>query len=103
MSEPVQVDLPQEKIREYCQTQPIARLSLFGSALRDELRPESDVDLLVEYEPSARVSYFDMGRQMMAFAEIIGHPVGLCTLNSISHYFRQDVMESALPIYAKET
>ena len=103
MNETRTLNLPLDKIREYCASQPIARLSLFGSALRDELRPESDIDLLVEYEPSARVSYFDMGRQMMAFAEIIGHPVGLCTPNSISRYFRQDVMESALPIYAKET
>ena len=63
------LELPLEQIRAYCKTQPIARLSVFGSAAREKMQPESDVDLLVEYEPSARVSYFDLGRQMLALAE----------------------------------
>ena len=102
MSELVCVDLPQDKIREYCATQPIKRLSVFGSAARDELTPESDIDLLVEYMPDARISYFDMGRHVTDLIEIVGRHVDLCTPKSISRYFRQDVLDSALPIYAKE-
>ena len=102
MSEFVCVDLPQDKIREYCATQPIRRLSVFGSAVRNELTPESDIDLLVEYMPDARVSYFDMGRHFVDLMEIIDRQIDLCTPQSISKYFRQDVLESAMPIYAKE-
>ena len=51
MKELVCVDLPEDKIREYCATQPIRRLSVFGSAVRNELTPDSDIDLLVEYLP----------------------------------------------------
>ncbi len=102
MSEIVCVDLPQQKIRDYCATQPIRRLSVFGSAVRNEMTPESDIDLLVEYMPDARVSYFDMGRHVTDLIEIVGRQVDLCTPNSISRYFRQDVLDSALPIYAKE-
>ena len=50
MSEPVAIDLPVEALRAYCEAQPILRLSVFGSAARNELTPESDVDLLIEYD-----------------------------------------------------
>lgn len=96
------VNLPADKIREYCAGQPILRLSVFGSAARNELTPESDIDLLVEYMPDARISYFDMGRHVTDLIEIVGRQVDLCTPKSISRYFRQDVLDSALPIYAKE-
>ena len=102
MSEFVCVDLPQDRIREYCATQPIRRLSVFGSAARNELTPESDIDLLVEYMPDARISYFDMGRHVTDLIEIVDRHVDLCTPNSLSRYFRQDVIDSALPIYEKE-
>ena len=103
MKELTCVDLPQEKIREYCATQPIRRLSVFGSAARNELTPESDIDLLVEYLPEARISYFDMGRHVTDLIEIVGRHVDLCTPNSISRYFRDKVIESAFPIYARES
>ena len=102
MSQAITLDLPLDKIRAYCATQPIQRLSLFGSALRGELRPDSDVDLLVEYLPEAHVSYFDMGRHVMDLMTITGREVDLCTPKTISRYFRQNVLDSAMPIYAKE-
>ena len=103
MSEYVCVDLPEDRIREYCATQPIRRLSVFGSAVRNELTPESDIDMLVEYLPDARISYFDMGRHVTDLMEIIGRQVDLCTPNSLSRYFRDDVVAKALPIYARES
>lgn len=102
MKETILTHLPKDKIREYCASQPIRRLSVFGSAVRNELTPESDIDLLVEYLPDARISYFDMGRHVTILTEIMGRQVDLCTPNSISRYFRQNVLESAMPIYAKE-
>ena len=96
------VDLPAEKIREYCATQPIRRLSVFGSAARNELTPESDVDLLVEYLPDAPVGYFSMARHMREFSEIVGRPVDLATPNSLSPYIRQAVLDSAELLYAQD-
>ena len=63
MSETVTLDMPLEAIREYCATQPIQRLSLFGWALREELTPESDIDLLVEFVPEAKIGYFELAQQ----------------------------------------
>ncbi len=103
MSEAIKTILPEDKIREYCAGQPIRRLSVFGSAARDELKPESDIDLLVEYFPDAPVGYFSMARHMRELSEIVGRSVDLATPNSLSRYIREDVLESARLIYARES
>ena len=95
--------LPIEKIREYCETQPIARLSLFGSAARNELTPESDVDLIVEYMPNARVGLFAMSGHRLDLVDIVGREVDLCTPNGLSPYIRDEVLDSARLIYDKES
>lgn len=102
MSDYVRVDLPEDKIREYCATQPIRRLSVFGSAARNELTPESDIDLLVEYLPDAPVGYFSMAQHMLDFSEIVGRRVDLATPNSLSPYIKQDVLSSARLLYAQD-
>ena len=91
--------LPLEAIRAYCRERPIKRLLLFGSALRDDFSPESDVDLLVEYAPEADMGGLDIVRQQREFSELIGRPVDLGTPQSLNPYIRQEVIESAEPIY----
>ena len=102
MSDLVKSVLPEGKIREYCAGQPIRRLLVFGSAVRNELTPESDIDLLVEYLPDAPVGYFAMAQHLMDFSEIIGRRVDLATPNSLSPYIRQEVLESARLLYAQD-
>ena len=103
MNEAIKIDLPVEAIRDYCETQPIERLSVFGSALRNELTLESDIDLLVEYVPEARIGLFDMGGHLMDLSEIVGRRVDLCTPNELSKYIRDEIVESARLIYEKES
>ena len=103
MSEIIHTELPEDEIREYCAGQPIKRLSVFGSALRNELTPESDIDLLVEYLPEARIGLFDMSGHLTDLSEIVGRQVDLCTPNGLSPYIRDEILESARIIYAKES
>ncbi|MCY3908182.1 MAG: nucleotidyltransferase family protein [Anaerolineaceae bacterium] len=103
MSRSIQTPLPEDRIREYCARQPIRRLSIFGSAMRNELTPESDIDLLVEYLPDAAISLFDMGGHLTDLSEIIGRRVDLCTPDGLSPYVRDEIVESAKLIYAKES
>lgn len=91
--------LPLKAIRAYCHERPIRRLLLFGSALRDDFSPESDIDLLVEYAPEADLDAFYIIRQQREFSELIGRPVDLGTPQSLSPYIRQEVIDSAEPIY----
>lgn len=101
MSETIEIKLPVKEIRAYCATQPIRRLSLFGSALRDELRADSDIDLLVEYLPTAKIGYFELAQQEIDLGKLIGKKVDLRTPNELSRQFRQGVVDSARLLYAR--
>ena len=88
------IDIPKEKIAEFCRRNHIRRLALFGSVLREDFRPESDVDVLVEFEPGTRVGlrFFDME---MELSEILGRKVDLNTPGFLSKYFRDRVLAEA--------
>lgn len=102
MSELAAASLPLAAIRAFCERHPIKHLSLFGSALRGELGPESDIDLLVEYEPDARISYFDMAQQEIDLGQMVRRSVDLRTPQELSPHFRRQVIESAELIYEKK-
>jgi uncharacterized protein len=94
---PIQID--REKIAEFCRARGIRRLSLFGSVLRDDFDPaRSDVDVLAEFEPTARPGWEFFGWHE-DLASIIGRKVDLHTPNSLSKYFREEVLREAMPVY----
>ncbi len=99
MGELMQFKLPQDRIREYCATQPIQRLSVFGSAAWNELTPESDIDLLVEYLPDASVGLFDMGGHLMDLQDIVGRKVDLVTPKGLRPHIRDDALDDSRLIY----
>lgn len=94
------VHIPEDKIAEFCERHRVARLSLFGSILRDDFGPESDVDVLVEFEAGARVSLFDLGGMLMELREMLGREVDLRTPQDLSKYFRESVVRGAKLLYA---
>jgi uncharacterized protein len=94
---PIRID--REKLAAFCRGRGIRKLSLFGSVLRNDFDPaRSDVDVLVELEPSARTGFrfFGYGDEL---AEIVGHKVDLNTAPMLSRYFRDEVLREALPLY----
>ena len=101
MTQAITLDLPLDKIRAYCATQPIQRLSLFGSALRGELRPESDVDLLAEYVPGTTVTLMTLAGHEIDLGELIGRKVDLRLPGELAESFRQQVVNSTRLIYEK--
>ena len=90
--------LPKGRITEFCRRHRIRRLALFGSALRDDFTPESDIDVLVEFEPDARVglSFFAMQDEL---AEMLGRKVDLNTPGFLGRYFRDQVLAEAKNVY----
>ena len=99
MSETTEFRLPLEAIRAYCKQRPIKRLSLFGSALRTDFGPDSDIDMLIEYAPEAKLDAYAILRQQADLCNLIGRPVDLGTPQTLSPYIRQEVIESAEPLY----
>jgi integrase len=89
-----------EAITDFCRRNSIRRLAVFGSALRDDFTPESDIDLLVEFEPGQKVSLFDMARMEMELEEIIhDHRVDLRTVGDLSRRFRDRVVSEAESVF----
>ncbi len=94
------IDISKDKIAEFCQRHHIRKLSLFGSVLRDDFRPDSDVDVLVEFESGRTPGYFKLVSMEMELSEILeGRKIDLRTPNELSIYFRDRVMAEAVVQY----
>ena len=87
--------MSKDKLMEFCQKNHIRKLSVFGSALRGQLRPESDIDLLVEFEQDHTPGLFSIIRMEMELTEVLGRKVDLRTPEDLSEYFRDEVVENA--------
>jgi len=95
------INIDHEKIAQFCKKNHIRKLSLFGSVLRDDFRPESDVDVLVEFEPGAVVGLIKLAGMENELARILGKKVDLRTPEDLSIYFRDEVLKSAEVQYAQ--
>lgn len=96
----LKLHLETEAITAFCRRHQIRRLSLFGSVLTDRFGPESDLDLLVEFEPQAAPSLLDIAAMELELMELAGREVDLRTPQDLSRYFREEVLRVAEPIYA---
>ena len=94
------IALDREQVAGFCRRHHIARLSLFGSVLRDDFRPDSDVDVLVEFEPGKTPgwAFFSMQDEL---AGMIGRKVDLNTPGCLSKYFRDEVLAEAVTLYVQ--
>lgn len=100
MKRTLPIDIPKKEIEIFCKKHHIKKLSLFGSALRDDFTPESDVDVLVEFEPGQVVGFFRLSGIEIEFSNLIKRKVDLRTPAELSRYFRQDVLDTAEVQYA---
>ena len=95
------IDVPKDKIADFCRKHHIRKLALFGSVLREDFRPDSDVDVLVEFEPGHTVGLLRMAGLELELAELIGRKVDLRTPAELSRYFRDEVARSSEVQYAQ--
>jgi predicted nucleotidyltransferase len=93
------VDLTKPAIAKFCRRHGIRRASVFGSALGNQFRPESDVDVLVEFEPGREpgLAFFAMQDEL---SQILGRKVDLNTPGFLSPYFRDAVLSKAIVLFA---
>ena len=89
------IQLPDDKIAGFCRRHHIRKLCLFGSALREDFTPESDVDVLVEFEAEATPGLFRFVGMERELSEMIGRNVDLNTPQCLSKYFRDKVVAQA--------
>lgn len=89
------------KIERVCREYKIRELSLFGSVLRDDFRPGSDVDVLVEFEPDARVTLFDLVDLQERLSNLFGRKADVVTKRSLSPYIRDRVLADREVLYVR--
>ena len=89
-----QITFPKERIAEFCRRHHIKKLAIFGSALRPDFRDDSDIDVLVEFDPDhiPGLAFFSMQDEL---SEMLGRKVDLNTPNFLSKYFRDKVIQEA--------
>lgn len=92
--------LDREIIAEFCKRNHIKKLSLFGSIIRDDFGPDSDVDVIVEFESGFRVGLIRLAGIENELSKIIGRKADIRTPQELSRYFRDDVMSTAEVQYA---
>lgn len=97
------IRIPKAKLAEFCKRWNISEFALFGSVLRADFRPDSDVDVLVSFEPQARITLFDMARMQAELKDIFKRDVDLVSRrgleNSRNYLRRKQILDSAQVIH----
>ena len=97
------IEIPTNKVAEFCQRNRILRLALFGSVLRDDFTPESDVDVLVEFEPCFRIGYFALVGLEIELGDILGRKADLNTFRGVESsrnwLLRAEILNSVEAVY----
>jgi uncharacterized protein len=97
------INIPKDKIEDFCHRWKVKELALFGSVLREDFRPDSDVDFLVTFEKEARWSLFDMIDMQHELKEILGREVDLVERRAVerseNYLRRRHILQSVEPFY----
>lgn len=95
------IEIPEQILRTFCEQNKITRLSLFGSVLRNDFTPSSDIDLLVEFDPNLQLGLIGFAEIENKLTDLLGRTVDLNTADSLSPYFRDQVLAEAETVYVE--
>lgn len=101
MGQQSRIVIKNEQLESFCIRNHIRKLSFFGSVLRDDFRPDSDVDVLVEFQPGHPVGFLKIAAMEQELSEMIGRKVDMRTPADLSRYFRQEVVDTAAVQYVE--
>ena len=97
---PLPIHAPITEIADFCRRHAITRLSLFGSVLREDFSPSSDIDVLVEFLPGKAPGFIAFAGLLLELSKILGRTVDLKTPADLSGYFREEVLREARLLHA---
>jgi len=94
------IRISEKKIKDFCQQYQVQRMALFGSVLRDDFRPDSDIDVLVVFDPSARITFMTLGKMKRELTILFKRPVDIVPQEGLKPAIREAVLASAQEVYA---
>src|SRR5947207_15562771 len=95
------VAIPPDVLAAFCEGHQIRKLALFGSVLRDDFGPDSDVDILVEFEPGTRIGLIGLAGVERELSELLGRKVDLREPGELPRRFRQRVLDGRQVVYER--
>ena len=99
------VPLPLDAIAEFCRRWKLVKLAVFGSILRDDFRPDSDIDVLVTFDAAARPSLLTLGQMKVELCRLLGRQVDLLEEGGVREmtnpYFQQEILRTSEVVYAR--
>ncbi len=98
---PERISITEEQIADFCQENHIRKFAFYGSVLRDDFRADSDIDVLVEFEPNQPIGLMEVVGMERRLSELIGRKVDLRTPKELSRYFRDKVISEAETLYER--
>jgi predicted nucleotidyltransferase len=100
VSKTVSIEIPEKSLIAFCRRNHIRELSLFGSSIRDDFRPESDLDVLVEFEPDAEIDLIEFSGMRLELMELFGRDVDLVTPAALKPLIKDSILSSRVVLYA---
>jgi uncharacterized protein len=94
------IEIPQGELREFCRRYRIKQLALFGSVLSDTFRAKSDVDVLVSFQPEARIGFITFSRMQRELSALFNRPVDLVPMDGLKPVLRDSVLADMEEVYA---
>jgi predicted nucleotidyltransferase len=94
------MDVDQTQLRDLCRRYSVRELAVFGSAARGEMRPDRDIDLLVEFLPEAEIGLLEHSGLMLDLSELLGRKVDLVSKRGLKPLIRDSILREARPVYA---
>jgi predicted nucleotidyltransferase len=92
--------LPQKEIEEFCKRWSITEFSVFGSVLRDDFSPDSDIDVLISIDPEAKIGLFELIDMKLELEKLFKRPVDLVEKEGLRNpYRRQEILSTAQVVY----
>jgi predicted nucleotidyltransferase len=96
----VRIAIPKKDLNKFCRRYQVNRLALFGSVLRQDFSKDSDVDLLVSFEPDAHVGFLTLSRMQRELSDLFKRPVDLVLMDGLKPVIRDSVLANIEEVYA---
>ena len=96
----IRISIPKKELKEFCRRYQVDRLALFGSVLSQDFRKDSDVDVLVSFEPDAHIGFITLSRMQRELSELFKRPVDLVLMDGLKPVIRDSVLANIEEVYA---
>jgi len=96
----VKINLPQQELNDFCRRYQVKKLALFGSVLGENFRADSDVDVLISFQPNARIGLITYSRMQRELSEMLNRPVDLVPMEGLKPIIRESVLSNIEEVYA---